>query len=161
MSYLVLAYFHNVEGKSDWPFLEPVCRRLLESVLSEATAPVEIQRSLLPLGSGARDVESQRALAVDQSGEFHIAFLHADDANLGLPRSAGDIEVLADPKSRLDAVCARARGRRRRRGQSGPPGALLGEKIALSALRRLTALRSFEAELRRALQALRFLPGPR
>lgn len=215
MKYLVLAYFRDVEGKTDWPFLEPICRRLLEELLREATGAIEIQRMLLPLGSGERNVASQQAHARDHGNEFHIAFLHADgkgdadrayreriapvaealspesgarvvgvvpvheteawmlcdgnalrdalgstldDRRLNLPRAAGEIEALSDPKARFDAVYLRACGGRRRRRRGGPPRALLGEKVALHVLRRLAAFRSFEARLRQALVELGFLP---
>jgi hypothetical protein len=216
MNYLVLAYFRDVEGKTDWPFLEPVCRRLLEELLRGAIGPVEIQRMLLPLGSGERSVASQQAHARDHGNEFHIAFLHADgkgdpgrtyreriapvadalppesgarivgvipvheteawmlcdgnalrdalgstldDERLGVPRAAGEIETLADPKTVLDAVHVKASGGRRHRRRAGPPRTLLGEKVAIDALRRLTAFRSFEAQLRQALVELGFLPN--
>lgn len=216
MNYLVLAYFRDVEGKTDWPFLEPVCRRLLEELLRGATGPVEIQRMLLPLGSGERTVASQQAHARDHGNEFHIAFLHADgkgdpdrayreriapvaealpfesgarivgvvpvheteawmlcdgnalrdalgstldDARLGMPGAAGELESLGDPKAMLDAVYLRASGGRRHRRRTGPPRPLLGEKVALNLLRRLAAFRSFEERLRQALVELGFLPN--
>lgn len=80
MIYLVPAFFRDVEGRSDWQFLEPVCRRLLEQLLRHAHQPVEIQRPALALGRGKRDIASQQALVREQSREFHIAFLHADGA---------------------------------------------------------------------------------
>lgn len=214
MKYLVLAYFHDVEGTSDWPFLEPVCRRLLEQVLLEAEHPVEIQRQVLALGRGRRDLESQQALVRERRGEFHIVFLHADgggdpdrayrdriepvadvlplesnarlvgvvpvheteawmicdgealreafgtrldDRRLGVPLAPGEIEAMADPKACFDRIYVTARGGRRHRRHSGPRRELLGETVALDALRRLEAFRSFETRLRQALAELGFL----
>lgn len=78
MRYLVAAYFQDVEGPTDWPFLEPVCRRLLEDLLRRGTGLVSIQEPFLPLGSGRRELEGQRQVAVEHCTEYHIAFLHAD-----------------------------------------------------------------------------------
>ncbi len=213
--YLVVAYFRDVEGTSDWPFLEPVCRRLLEHLLQHAERPVEIQRPLLALGKGDREVAVQANLARDLCGEFNIAFLHTDgtgdperayrdriapvaealppeidalivgvvpvheteawmlcdgdalrgaigtrldDQRLGVPRTAGEIESLADPKAVLDAICSNAIGRRRARRRIKPPRELLGERVPLDSLRRLRAFQTFEANLRQALIELGFLP---
>lgn len=78
MRYLVAAYFQDVEGPTDWPFLEPVCRRLLEDLLRRGTGPVSIQEPFLPLGRGERDLDAQRSHAAEDCNLFHIAFLHAD-----------------------------------------------------------------------------------
>ena len=78
MKYLVAAYFRDVEGPSDWPFLEPVCRRLLEDLLRRGTGPVLIQEPFLALGRGERDLDSQRSHAAQDCTLYHIAFLHAD-----------------------------------------------------------------------------------
>lgn len=74
------------------------------------------------------------------------------DEDLRLPPLA-EIERLPDPKSVLDAICARARGRQ---GLSRPPApfAALGERVGLPALRRLVAFRRTETELRAALRHL-------
>lgn len=216
MSYLVPAYFRDVEGRSDWPFLEPVCRRLLEWLLRDARQPIEIQRPALAIGVGGREIGAQQALARQHSREFHIAFLHADgagdpdrarreriapvagvlppDANarivgvvpvheteawmlcdgralrdalgtnlddrrLEVPATPGEIEGLADPKARLEAICTAARGGRRRRRRGGPPRALLGELVSLEALMCLPAFAFLETELRKALCELGFLPA--
>lgn len=216
MKYLVAACYRDVEGPTDWPFLEPVCRRLLEDLLRQGRAPVSIQEPFLPLGHGDRDVETQRELASEHCNEYHIAFLHADgkgdperafreriapvadalpvnagarivgvvpvheteawmlcdgdalrqalgtrldDRALGLPQAAGQLEGLEQPKERFKAACAAAYGGRRRRLRRAEPREDLGERVALEALRRLTAFRVFEARLRRALVELDFLPA--
>ncbi len=78
MKYLVAAYFRDVEGPSDWLFLEPVCRRLLQDLLRHGTIAVEIQQPFLQLGRGERDVEAQQQHARQHCREFHIALLHTD-----------------------------------------------------------------------------------
>jgi hypothetical protein len=78
MSYLAVAYFHDVEGPSDWQFLEPLCRRLIEELLRRAEQPIEIQQPFLALGRGRREVDTQRELAREHTDKFHIAFLHTD-----------------------------------------------------------------------------------
>lgn len=216
MKYLVPAYFRDVEGRTDWPFLEPVCRRLLQDLLRRGEEQVLIQEDWLKLGRGERSVREQQATIQQDFSYFDIAFLHADgqgnpegayreriapvadavpagatarvvgvvpvheteawmlcdgdalraslgsrleDRVLGLPRAAGQVEGLADPKAVLDAACAAAYGGRLGRQRRGPPREDLGERVDLESLRRLAAFRLFEIHLQQALVELDFLPA--
>lgn len=82
-----------------------------------------------------------------------------DDQALGLPTSARAVEKLADPKQCLETAfrSSQAGGRRRRQHSVSERLGALGNQVALSRLRRLTAFQSLEGELRRALHALRVL----
>ena len=211
--YLVPAFFKDVEGPTDWPFLEPLCRRLLADVLVDANEPVEVQTRFLEVGhSRRRDNQSLIDDAADLSGVAQVLFLHADGKGdpvrayreriapiaaavdqagdcrlvgvvpvheteawmladptaladalgvttaLDVPRSPGEIEALAKPKERLREVCARSAGGRRRRRRREAPRELLGQLVALQALRRLAAFQAFEEGLRQALRELGYLP---
>lgn len=83
-----------------------------------------------------------------------------ENRQLGLPPATGQVEALVDPKAVLEVACAAAYGGRRRRQRRAPPREDLGERVALEALRRLTAFRLFESRLRQALVELGFLPAP-
>lgn len=210
--YLVPAFFKDVEGPTDWRFLEPLCRRLLADVLVDADEPVEVQARFLEVGDGRRDNQSLIEDAANLGGAAQVLFLHADGKGdpdrayreriapiaaavdqvgdcrlvglvpvheteawmladaaaladalgvttaLDVPRSPGEIEALARPKERLLAICERSAGGRRRRRRREPPRELLGQLVALQALRRLGAFRAFEERLRLALQELGYLP---
>jgi len=82
-----------------------------------------------------------------------------DDRRLDVPR-VGEIEALDDPKARLQSICDLAIGGSKRRRPARPPRETLGEIVALDALRRLPAFRSFEDRLQQALVELGFLPAP-
>jgi hypothetical protein len=80
--------------------------------------------------------------------------------DLGLPTVPAEVESLPDPKNALREAQRRALdGRGRSRRNLDLPYELIAETVDLAALRRLSAFRRFEADLREALAALGLLAG--
>lgn len=76
--------------------------------------------------------------------------------DLGLPRSAAEIEKLLDPKATFAAALTRARPGRRGRRRPSPAAFmdLLGERSSIAALSSLSAFTMMLDELRHALRDL-------
>lgn len=96
--------------------------------------------------------ETEAWALADGDALRHVLGTTRTDEELELPPRA-EIERLRDPKTVLDAICARARGRQGR-PRSSLPFAALGERVGLPALRRLVAFQRTETELRAALRDL-------
>jgi hypothetical protein len=80
--------------------------------------------------------------------------------DLGLPTAPAEVESLPDPKNALREAQRRALGGRGRpRRNLDLPYQLIAATVDLAALRRLSAFRRFEADLREALAALGLLAG--
>ena len=75
------------------------------------------------------------------------------DAELGLPDRTREVEKILDPKQALQEVCGRVLGPRSRR-KAREYLSVLGERVDLSRLSRLTAWRRLLEDLTAALSAL-------
>lgn len=81
-----------------------------------------------------------------------------DDAALGLPAAPSQVEALEDPKRVLRDVCDKAHRTRRRHRRDAVPRELIGQLVSLDRLRKLSAFRQLESDLRTVLRALRYIP---
>lgn len=168
-----------VEIQTPIRHLSPATRRQADIVDSLRTVAAEVdliflhtdgggdpgramQERVTPIFEQLRHIESMRCIGIVPVHETEAWVLVDGDAlrtvfgttrsnmELGLPRSALDVEALADPKAVLRQTHDRVTGARRRRRQM--PLGLLGEHVALDRLRRLGAFRAFENELAAALR---------
>lgn len=120
-----------------------------------------VQRSSLPRAEGVAVVpvrETEAWVLTDGDALRAVFGTTLGDAAMNLPASAAAAESVIDPKQRLDEVFSmtRPRGRRARTG-SGALLNALGERVALTRLRRVPSFTKMEADLIVALQRLQVL----
>lgn len=102
--------------------------------------------------------EMEAWVAADGDAFRDVLGITHSNAELGLPLTPPDAEGLPDPKATLDGAFENLNPRRKKRLRGISPFlSALGEKVNLDALRRLSAFKRLEDDLRGALRDLHII----
>jgi hypothetical protein len=127
--------------------ITPACDRIASDLGKDHCEPVAV----VP-------VRETEAWALADGDALRRAFgCTISDEDMGLPRNAGDVETVADPKRLLENAWAAAVGRHwRKRASVKDYLTRIGEEIRLDILRAVPAFQSLDSELHSVLDQLGF-----